>query len=60
MRLRRGKKRRIGAAGERRRGGDAAGAIEMLAPIILADPENTSANVEMARALRVLDDLDGA
>jgi thioredoxin-like negative regulator of GroEL len=55
-----GNRRRIDEAGELRRTGDAPGAIELLAPVIMADPENAAANVEMARALHVLGDLEGA
>jgi Tfp pilus assembly protein PilF len=55
-----GQRRRIDEAGELRRAGDPAAAIELLAPVIMADPENPAANVEMARALHVLGDLEGA
>ncbi|MGH2795219.1 MAG: tetratricopeptide repeat protein [Actinomycetota bacterium] len=55
-----GNRRRIDEAGELRRTGDAAGAVELLAPVLMADSENPAANVEMARALHVLGDLDGA
>ena len=55
-----GNRRRIDEAGELRRAGDAAGAIELLAPVLMADADNPAANVEMARALHVLGDLEGA
>ncbi len=55
-----GNRRRIDDAGDLRRSGDAAGAIELLAPVLNADAENTAANVEMARALHMLGDLEGA
>lgn len=55
-----GHRRRVDDAGELRRAGDAAGAIELLAPVLMTDPENAAANVEMARALHMLGDLEGA
>ena len=55
-----GRRRAIAGAGELRRGGDAAAAVELLAPVLMADEENAAANVEMARALQVLGDLEGA
>ena len=55
-----GHRRAVADAGERRRAGDAAGAVDLLAPVLMADEENPAANVEMARALHVLGDLDGA
>src|SRR5437867_10339595 len=55
-----GNRRRIDQAGERRRAGDAAGAIDLLAPVLLADPDNAAANVEMGRCLHLLGDLSGA
>lgn len=55
-----GQRRRIDEAGELRRSGDAAGAVELLAPVLMADTDNPAANVEMARALHVLGDLEGA
>ncbi len=55
-----GHRRAVAQAGDRRRAGDAAGAVDLLAPVLLADEENAAANVEMARALHVLGDLDGA
>jgi thioredoxin-like negative regulator of GroEL len=55
-----GRRRTVEKAGELRRTGDAAGAVELLAPVLLADAEDAAANVEMARALHVLGDLDGA
>jgi len=55
-----GRKRAVVEAGARRKAGDAAAAIELLAPVLMADEENAAANVEMARALHVLGDLEGA
>lgn len=55
-----GRRRRIGEAGELRRAGDAAAAVELLAPLLLSDAEDVAANVEMARSLRLLGDLPGA
>jgi thioredoxin-like negative regulator of GroEL len=55
-----GTRRAIAKAGDARRAGDAAGAVDLLAPVLLSDEENAAANVEMARALHVLGDLDGA
>ncbi|TMK18713.1 MAG: tetratricopeptide repeat protein [Actinobacteria bacterium] len=55
-----GRRRAINQAGELRRAGDAAGAVDLLAPVLLADAEDAAANVEMARALHVLGDLEGA
>lgn len=55
-----GNRRRIDEAGELRRSGDAPAAVELLAPVLMSDPENPAANVEMARALHVLGDLEGA
>jgi tetratricopeptide (TPR) repeat protein len=57
---RKGGRRPIDEAGELRRAGDAAGAVELLAPVLLADPEDAAANVEMARSLQLLGDLPGA
>jgi thioredoxin-like negative regulator of GroEL len=55
-----GRRRAVAKAGEFRRGGDAAAAVELLAPVLMADEEDAAANVEMARALQVLGDLEGA
>ena len=55
-----GNRRRIDEAGELRRNGDAPGAVELLAPVLMNDADNSAANVEMARALHVLGDLEGA
>lgn len=55
-----GNRRRIDEAGDLRRSGDAAGAIELLAPVLMSDEDNPAANVEMARALHMLGDLEGA
>jgi len=43
-----------------RRAGDFTGAIDVLADALTADPEDTSANAEMARALRLIGDPAGA
>ena len=55
-----GRRRAVANAGELRRNGDAAGAVDLLAPVLMADEEDAAANVEMARALQVLGDLEGA
>jgi thioredoxin-like negative regulator of GroEL len=55
-----GHRRSIAEAGEKRRAGDPAAAVELLAPVLMADEDNAAANVEMARALHVLGDFDGA
>jgi Tfp pilus assembly protein PilF len=55
-----GRRRAVANAGELRRSGDAAAAVELLAPVLMADEEDAAANVEMARALQVLGDLEGA
>jgi Tfp pilus assembly protein PilF len=55
-----GDRRRIEQAAKRRQAGDAAAAVELLAPVLLRDTDDAAANVEMARALLVLGDLDGA
>jgi tetratricopeptide (TPR) repeat protein len=55
-----GRRRTVGKAGGLRRAGDVAGAVELLAPVLMADAEDAAANVEMARALHVLGDFDGA
>jgi len=55
-----GRRRTVANAGELRREGDAAAAVELLAPVLLADAEDAAANVEMARALHLLGDLEGA
>jgi Tfp pilus assembly protein PilF len=51
---------RIGAAGSLRRGGDAAGAVEILAELLAQDPDDPVANVEMARSLQLLSDYKGS
>ena len=43
-----------------RRAGDSHSAIEELAEVLTAEPENVAANAEMARALRVIGDSAGA
>jgi tetratricopeptide (TPR) repeat protein len=54
------RRRKIAAAGALRRRGDAAGAIDSLAPVLADAPEDPAANVEMARALQLLEDFAGA
>lgn len=46
----------IARAAELRRDGDAPGAIEVLADVLTSEPDNATATVEMARALRLLGD----
>jgi len=53
-------RRRVSAAGELARSGDPAGAVEQLAAVLDDEPEDVAANVEMARALMLLDDPAGA
>ena len=55
-----GRRRKIAAAGALRRAGDAAGAVDALAPILADTPDDPAANVEMARALQLLEDFAGA
>ena len=55
-----GGRRAFAGGGVWGRGGDPAAAVELLAPVLMADEENAAANVEMARALQVLGDLEGA
>jgi Tfp pilus assembly protein PilF len=55
-----GNRRAITQAGSKRRSGDAAAAIDLLVPVLMADADDAAANVEMARALQVLGDLEGA
>ena len=50
----------VAKAAEQRQSGDAAAAVELLAPVLLVDEEDAAANVEMARALHVLGDLEGS
>ncbi|MHB8512342.1 MAG: hypothetical protein ACYDCC_09175 [Actinomycetota bacterium] len=47
-------------AGELRNKGDAAGAIDVLAPLLLDHSDDPAANIEMARSLSLLDDAAGA
>lgn len=53
-------KRAIARAAALRRDADVHGAIEVLAEVLTAEPQHTAANVEMARALRLLGDPSGA
>lgn len=43
-----------------RRAGDAPAAVDVLASILVSEPEHAGANAEMARALRVMGDPSGA
>lgn len=52
--------RALEEAGALRREGDAAGAIDVLAPLLVEHQNDPSANVEMARALQLLGDNAGA
>jgi len=52
--------RAVGRAARLRRAGDAPGAVDILADILLAQPEHAAANAEMGRALRLLGDPAGA
>lgn len=54
------RRRKITAAGRLRRAGDAVGAVEALASVLAGAPDDPAANVEMARALHLLEDLEGA
>ncbi len=54
------RRRKIATAGALRRDGDAAGAVDALAPLLAEAPEDPAANVEMARALQLLEDFEGA
>lgn len=47
-------------AGELRQDGDAAAAVETLAPLLVERPDDPAANIEMARALQLLEDAAGA
>jgi hypothetical protein len=53
-------RKRINSAGALSRSGDPAAAIEKLAVVLAELPEDLAANVEMARALTLLDDPAGA
>jgi len=56
MKLRDPHRRAVRAAAENRKDGDASRAIEILGEVLAADPNHAGANVEMARALRLLGD----
>ena len=56
----RGPKGIVERAAALRRAGDFTGAIDVLADALTADPEDTAANAEMARALRLIGDPAGA
>ena len=56
----RGPKGIVERAASLRRAGDFTGAIDVLADALTADPEDTAANAEMARALRLIGDPAGA
>jgi hypothetical protein len=55
-----GRRRRLARAGQMRRSGDPAGAVDVLAPMLVDAPDDPAANVEMARALSGLGDPAGA
>lgn len=57
---RRDRQRRVTEAARARRAGDAAGAVDILAAVLVEDADHVGANAEMARALRLLDDPVGA
>ena len=52
--------KQIARAAALRRDGDAPAAVDVLAEILLRDPTHVAANAEMARALRLLGDPEGA
>lgn len=52
--------RALERAGALRQDGDAAGAVDELAPLLLERPDDPAANIEMARALQLLGDAAGA
>lgn len=52
--------RALEEAGAQRQDGDAAAAVEILAPLLLDHSDDPAANIEMARALSLLDDASGA
>ena len=52
----RGSKGIVERAAALRRAGDFTGAIDVLADALTAEPEDASANTEMARALRLIGD----
>ena len=53
-------RRRVKHAAALRRAGDSPSAIEVLAEVLTAEPDNVAANAEMGRALRVIGDPAGA
>jgi hypothetical protein len=58
--VRRGRQKRVTDAARARRAGDAPGAVDLLASVLVEDPDHVGANAEMGRALRLLDDPAGA
>ncbi|HVL90753.1 MAG TPA: hypothetical protein VM841_11020 [Actinomycetota bacterium] len=52
--------RALERAGAHRQQGDAAAAVDELAPLLVEHPDDPAANVEMARSLQLLGDLAGA
>lgn len=52
--------RALERAGALRQQGDAAGAVDELAPLLLERADDPAANIEMARALQLLGDAAGA
>ena len=57
---RRSFQRQVERAAGLRRAGDAPAAIDLLAELLVRDPDDVPANTEMARALRLLGDPAGA
>lgn len=56
MKLRDAHRRAVRAAAANRQGGDAPRAIDIMGEVLSAAPNHAAANVEMARALRVIGD----
>lgn len=52
--------RAVKRAAALRRSGDAPGSIDVLADVLVREPDNVAANAEIARALRILGDPAGA
>lgn len=52
--------RALEEAGDLRQAGDAAEAVDVLAPLLVEHPDDPGANIEMARALQLLGDASGA
>lgn len=56
----RARMRALDRAGALRQDGDAAGAVDELAPLLVEHPDDPAANIEMARSLQLLGDVAGA